>query len=148
MPVMFRNFACPAGITEDYFLLRAFFLKRGDVDFPFGRWDWMITHGWLNHEAVHKIGIWEEAGEIVAIATFDTQPRLMPLWNLWRQIPPIGKWALARPPCWKASAAVPCAVRNVLGLVLVNNFTTVSASGPATLIPGGQNRIKYRSTTA
>lgn len=74
MPVMFRNFACPAGITEDYFLLRAFFLKRGGVDFPFGRWDWMITHGWLNHEAVHKIGIWEEAGEIVGVATFDTQP--------------------------------------------------------------------------
>ena len=74
MPALFRTYAHPAGITEDYYKLRAFFLKRGGADFPFGRWDWMITHGWLDKEAIQKIGIWEDAGEIVAVMTFDTQP--------------------------------------------------------------------------
>jgi GNAT superfamily N-acetyltransferase len=74
MSVVFRRYACPAGITEDYYLLRAFFLRRLGDDFPFARWDWMITHGWLDHEAVGRIGIWEEGGEVVGVATFDTQP--------------------------------------------------------------------------
>lgn len=73
MPVLFRTYAHPAGISEDYYALRALFLKRGGADFPFGRWDWMITHGWLDKDALQKIGIWEDAGGIVAVATFDTQ---------------------------------------------------------------------------
>ena len=74
MNLAFRLYASPAGITEDYYLLRAFFLKRLGDDFPFGRWDWMITHGWLDQGAVRKIGIWEENGNVVGVATFDTQP--------------------------------------------------------------------------
>jgi len=74
MSSTFRRYACPAGITEDYYLLRAFFLKRLGDDFPFGRWDWMITHNWLDQDAVGKIGIWEEDGAVVGVATFDTQP--------------------------------------------------------------------------
>ena len=74
MGITFRNYACPAGISGDYDLLRAFFLKRLGDDFPFGRWDWMITHGWLDREAVRRIGIWEEKDEVVGVATFDTQP--------------------------------------------------------------------------
>jgi hypothetical protein len=74
MNCTFRRYACPAGITEDYYLLRAFFLKRLGDDFPFGRWDWMITHGWLDHDSVNKIGIWEDKGNVVGVATFDTQP--------------------------------------------------------------------------
>lgn len=74
MSIMFRTYACKAGISEDYDLLRAFFLKRLGDDFPFGRWDWMITHGWLDREAVNRIGIWQDKGETVGVATFDTQP--------------------------------------------------------------------------
>lgn len=74
MSITFRTYACPAGISEDYFRLRAFFLRRLGDDFPFGRWDWMITHGWLDEEAVGKIGIWEDRGETVGVATFDTYP--------------------------------------------------------------------------
>ena len=74
MSVTFRHYAGPAGITEDYYLLRDFFLRRRGDDFPFGRWDWMITHGWLDHEAVSRIGIWEEHGKVVGVATFDTRP--------------------------------------------------------------------------
>lgn len=74
MSVTFRHYAGPAGITEDYYLLRDFFLRRRGDDFPFGRWDWMITHGWLDHEAISRIGIWEEHGKVVGVATFDTRP--------------------------------------------------------------------------
>ncbi|MCK9253470.1 MAG: GNAT family N-acetyltransferase [Clostridiales bacterium] len=74
MRIIFRTYRYPAGISEDYYLLRAFFLKRRGDDFPFGRWDWMITHGWMDHEALQRIGIWEDDGEIVGVATFDTRP--------------------------------------------------------------------------
>jgi len=74
MSVVFHQYRSPAGITEEYFRLRAFFLKRRGDDFSFGRWDWMITHGWLDHEALQKIGVWEDDGEIIGVATFDTRP--------------------------------------------------------------------------
>ncbi len=63
MGVTFRAYACPAGISENYFRLRAFFLRRLGDDFPFGRWDWMITHDWLDGEAVGRIGIREDEGD-------------------------------------------------------------------------------------
>ena len=74
MAITFHPYASPAGVTEEALRLRAFFLKRLGDDFPFGRWDWMITHGWLDHEAIGKIGVWEDSGEVVGVATFDTQP--------------------------------------------------------------------------
>ncbi|MDD3109930.1 MAG: hypothetical protein PHH32_04720, partial [Eubacteriales bacterium] len=74
MGISFRHYAGPAGMTEDYYRLRDFFLRRRGDDFPFGRWDWMITHGWLDHEALGRIGIWEDQGTVAGVATFDTQP--------------------------------------------------------------------------
>jgi GNAT superfamily N-acetyltransferase len=74
MNITFHHYAGPAGITAEALRLRAFFLKRMGDDFPFGRWDWMITHAWLDHEALSNIGIWEDNGEIVGVATFDIQP--------------------------------------------------------------------------
>lgn len=74
MEITFHRYASPSGITDESLRLRAFFLKRQGDDFPFGRWDWMITHGWLDHEALGNIGIWEERGQVVGVATFDTQP--------------------------------------------------------------------------
>ena len=64
MSVTFRPYSGPAGITGEYFRLRAFFLQRRGDDFPFGRWDWMITHGWLDREAVGRIGVWETGGAV------------------------------------------------------------------------------------
>jgi len=74
MRITFRRYASMAGVTEEYLRLRAFFLKRLGDDFPFGRWDWMITHGWLDHAAIGNIGVWEDDGEVVGVATFDTRP--------------------------------------------------------------------------
>jgi len=74
MTPVFRNYTDIAGITDDYFKLRAFILKLGYSEFSYARWDWMATHSYLDQTAVGKIGIWEENDEIVGVATFDTLP--------------------------------------------------------------------------
>ena len=74
MPPHLRNYTNIAGITEDYFKVREFLLRLGYSEFVYARWDWMITHSYLDKTAVGKIGIWEENGEIVGLATFDTRP--------------------------------------------------------------------------
>lgn len=74
MSVQFRNYTKQPGITEDYHKVRAFFVKLGYAEFEYTRWDWMTTHGYLDKSSVGKIGLWEDEGEIVGIATFDCEP--------------------------------------------------------------------------
>ncbi len=74
MAVQFRNYTDQAGITEDYHKVRAFFVKLGFSEFTYTRWDWMTTHGYLDKSAVGRIGIWEDDGQIVGVATFDCRP--------------------------------------------------------------------------
>lgn len=74
MPPVFRNYTNVAGITDEYFKVRNFILKLGYSEFSYARWDWMATHSYLDKTAIGKIGIWEENGEIVGLATFDTLP--------------------------------------------------------------------------
>lgn len=71
MSIKFRNYTSQAGITEDYYKVRAFFVKLGYAEFTYARWDWMTTHGHLDKASVGKIGIWEDNHEIVGVATFD-----------------------------------------------------------------------------
>lgn len=69
--VQFRNYTTQAGITEDYFKVRAFLIELGNAEFTYVRWDWMTTHGYLDKSAVGKIGIWEVNENVVGVATFD-----------------------------------------------------------------------------
>jgi len=39
----------------------------------FGRWDWMVTHLWLDSSGISRIGVWEDDDRIVALATYDTE---------------------------------------------------------------------------
>jgi ribosomal protein S18 acetylase RimI-like enzyme len=73
MAIQFRNYTKQAGITEDYHKVRAFFTKVGYAEFTYARWDWMATHGYLDKSAVDRIGLWEDHGQIVGVATFDCQ---------------------------------------------------------------------------
>jgi hypothetical protein len=73
MAIHFRNYAAQAGITEDYYKVREFFIKLGYAEFTYVRWDWMITHLSLDKSAVGRIGVWEDDGEVVGVATFDTR---------------------------------------------------------------------------
>lgn len=71
MSIQFRNYTSQSGITEDYYKVRAFLVKLGYSEFTYARWDWMTTHGYLDKSAVGRIGVWEDEGEIVGVATFD-----------------------------------------------------------------------------
>ncbi len=73
MSIQFRNYTEQSGITEDYYMVRTFLVKLGYSEYTYARWDWMITHSYLDRSAVKKIGIWENEGEIVGLATFDCQ---------------------------------------------------------------------------
>ena len=72
MSLQFRNYTKQAGITEDYYKVRAFFVELGYAEFTYTRWDWMATHGYLDKSAVSRIGIWEDNEQIVGVATFDS----------------------------------------------------------------------------
>lgn len=73
MAIQFRNYTAEAGITEDYYKVREFFIKLRYAEFTYVRWDWMITHLGLDKSAVGKIGVWEDNGEVVGVATYDTR---------------------------------------------------------------------------
>jgi GNAT superfamily N-acetyltransferase len=73
MSIQFRNYTNQAGITEDYHKVRDFLIGLGYAEYTYARWDWMITHGYLDKTAVGRIGIWEDFDQIVGIATFDCQ---------------------------------------------------------------------------
>lgn len=73
MNIQFRNYTGQAGITEDYYKVREFFIKLGYAEFTYTRWDWMTTHSYLDKASVGRIGLWEDNGQIVGTATFDCQ---------------------------------------------------------------------------
>jgi len=72
MSLQFRNYTKQAGITEDYYKVRAFLIKLGYAEFTYTRWDWMATHSCLDKNSVSRIGLWEDADQIVGVATFDS----------------------------------------------------------------------------
>ena len=71
MSINFRNYDDSILFGEDYYAVRDFLLRLDECNYHFGRWDWMITHGYLDADGLPKIGIWEENGRPVAIATYD-----------------------------------------------------------------------------
>lgn len=71
MNISFRSYANIAGITDDYHKIRDFLIRLRYSEFTYARWDWMITHSYLDRTAISKIGVWEESNYIVGIATFD-----------------------------------------------------------------------------
>jgi len=47
MPAIFRNYDPNPLFGGDYYALRNFLIKLDSHNYHFGRWDWMITHGYL-----------------------------------------------------------------------------------------------------
>lgn len=74
MALNFRRYTKQAGITEDYYKVRDFLVKLGSMEYTYVRWDWMITHTYLDKSYLGNIGIWEEEGEIIGTALYDCQP--------------------------------------------------------------------------
>lgn len=72
MAVTFRTYDDSKQYGSDYQKIRSFLMELDSTNYHFGRWDWMISHSLLEKEALSRIGIWEESGSIVGIATYDT----------------------------------------------------------------------------
>jgi len=72
MEITSRNYTNEFGITPDYFKVRNFLLNLGYCEFVYARWDWMITHSYLEVESLDKIKLWEIDNEVIALVTFDT----------------------------------------------------------------------------
>jgi GNAT superfamily N-acetyltransferase len=61
---------------DDYNRVRDFLIELDSHNYHYGRWDWMLTffgNDWADVDKLGKIGVWEENGKIVAIATYDTK---------------------------------------------------------------------------
>ncbi|MDR2933636.1 MAG: GNAT family N-acetyltransferase [Oscillospiraceae bacterium] len=72
MSVNFRTYQNDTRFGRDYNAVRNFLLKLDSHNYSFGRWDWMITHSMLDETGLEKIGLWEEDGVVVGLATYDT----------------------------------------------------------------------------
>lgn len=73
MSVKFRNNCNILQFGDDYYRIRSFLIALNRPNWLFGRWDWMITHLWLDQDGISKIGVWEDKNQIVALATYDTE---------------------------------------------------------------------------
>ena len=71
MSITFRSYNPEPLFGEDYYKLREFLIRLDSHNYHFGRWDWMITSGWLDKSSLPRIGLWEENGELVALSTYD-----------------------------------------------------------------------------
>lgn len=79
MPVVFKNYTSTPGFTPEYERIHRFLLRLNDLEvvnegFLWGRWEWMFSLPYLDTSCLHTIGIWEDAGKIVAVATFEQKP--------------------------------------------------------------------------
>ena len=74
MTVQFHTYRPDPLFGADYHALRAFLVALDSANYHFGRWDWMITHSYLDASALPKIGLWTDGGQVVAAATYDTSP--------------------------------------------------------------------------
>lgn len=74
MAVFFHPYDPKPRFGGDYAALRWFLVRLDDSNYHFGRWDWMITHSYLDASALPRIGLWSDGGKVVAAATYDCEP--------------------------------------------------------------------------
>jgi len=76
MKIMFRHYTSEPFHTKDYVKVREF-LTRINADemrtprFVWGAWEWAVTHQNRDQTKLDKIGLWEDEGKLVAIATYE-----------------------------------------------------------------------------
>lgn len=76
MNVKFRNYKNNSRFGEDYYKITDFLMRinKEEVTTPnflWGRWVWMISRPVDDEELKNRIGIWEDEGKIVALATHE-----------------------------------------------------------------------------
>jgi GNAT superfamily N-acetyltransferase len=78
MSIKLRQYNNDDFYGNDYHSVREFLLELDNHNYPFGRWDWRTMclcakWEWADPDKIEKVGIWEEDGKIVAVATYDTR---------------------------------------------------------------------------
>ena len=78
MSIRFRNYTEEMRFTEDFhrvweFLERINSEKITTPNFLWARWEWMFSLPFLDVSSLSKIGIWEDDGRIIALATYESE---------------------------------------------------------------------------
>ena len=76
MSVTFRNYSPEPFFTEDYRKVRDFLIqinseKICNPRMSWEAWEWAVTHGGRDQNNLDKIGLWENNGKLVALATYE-----------------------------------------------------------------------------
>lgn len=71
MAIVFKTYTPEPLFGDDYRALRDFLVRLDSHNYHFGRWDWMITHSYLDKSGLGRIGLWSDDGKVVAAATYD-----------------------------------------------------------------------------
>ncbi|MBN2558169.1 MAG: GNAT family N-acetyltransferase [Clostridia bacterium] len=79
MSIKFRNYKGGPGFSEDFHKVRDFLIRISSreltsVCFMWERWEWAFSFTSLDVENLSKIGIWEDGGRIVGLATYEDRP--------------------------------------------------------------------------
>lgn len=77
MTVTCRSYSAEPFFSQDYLLVRNFLLRINhselyDPNFTWTRWEWMTTHSALDRSMLSRIGLWEDEGQLVALATYES----------------------------------------------------------------------------
>ncbi|MDP3488188.1 MAG: GNAT family N-acetyltransferase [Bacillota bacterium] len=77
MTIFLRHFSSEPGFSEDFIRVRDFFKRIHEPTYKFGNWDWVrwewgFSLPYLDETQLSKIGVWEDDGRIVALATYET----------------------------------------------------------------------------
>jgi GNAT superfamily N-acetyltransferase len=76
MSVSFKNYGSEPFFTDDCRKVRDFLIRINAEKFAtprmlWGAWEWAVTHGGRDNDNLAKIGMWEDGGELVALATYE-----------------------------------------------------------------------------
>jgi len=76
MTIKFRNYTSEPGFTDDFHCVRQFLVRLNaknpiQYGFEWGRWEWGFSLDFQDTSNLSKIGLWEEDGEIIALAAYE-----------------------------------------------------------------------------
>ena len=78
MEAIFRNYTNRMRFTEDFHQVREFLVrinetKLNTINYLWSRWEWGFSLPYLDEENLDKIGLWEADGQVVGLATYESQ---------------------------------------------------------------------------
>lgn len=71
MKIDFMKYPTQDKFSEQYEQVRRFLVSLKYAEFTYTRWDWMVTHSYLDQEAIGNVGLWLCDQEVVGLSVFD-----------------------------------------------------------------------------